>query len=112
MSDTKLVYVCEGGDCSERGSVELFEKLRNIFHERDPHEEKVRIRKYPCFGGCDFGVNVTIWPDRIFYSEVKETDLPEIADQVLEGAPELERLKGKVKPDVEEILWQMLDSPY
>ncbi|PIE25625.1 MAG: hypothetical protein CSA62_00475 [Planctomycetota bacterium] len=112
MSDSKLIYVCEGGDCSESGSVELFEKLRNLLHEKDPHEERVRIRKYPCFGACRFRVNLSIWPDRIFYSKVSEDDLPEIAAQILDGGPKLDRLMNMVKPDVEEGLWQMLDSPY
>ena len=55
---------------------------------------------------------MTVWPDRQFYSEIKEEDLDEIADQVLEGKEPLERLKGKAEPDVEEMVWTMLDSPY
>ncbi len=111
MSD-RLVYVCDGGDCSEKGSVELFEKLRNRLAEVDPGEEKARVRKYPCFGGCEHGINLTVWPDRVFYSKVKEDDLDEIVDHVEKNAPPLERLCGIVKKDVEDIIWEMLDSPY
>ncbi len=111
MSD-RLVYVCEGGDCSEKGSVELYEKFKARLAEVDPHEEKVRIRKYPCFGGCEHGINVTVWPDRVFYSKVTDDDLAAVVDHVENDAPKVERLCGVVKPDVEEILWQMLDSPY
>jgi len=111
MSD-RLVYVCEGGDCSEKGSVELFEKLKARLAKIDPHEEKVRIRKYPCFGGCEHGINVTVWPDRVFYSKVAEGDLGDIVDHVEKDSPKVERLCGHVRPDVEEIIWQMLDSPY
>ena len=78
----------------------------------DPKEERVRVRRYPCFGGCESGINITIFPDRIFYSHVKEEDVPEIVDHVLgEGKP-VDRLTGHVEPDVEEIIWEMLDSPY
>jgi (2Fe-2S) ferredoxin len=111
MAD-RLVYVCEGGDCSEKGSVELFEKLRARLAELDPDEERVRIRKYPCFGGCEHGINITVWPDRIFYSKVTESDLGDIVDHLEKDAPKVERLTGHVKQDVEEIIWQMLDSPY
>ncbi len=109
---TKLVYVCEGGDCSEKGSVELFERLRAKLAELDPEEEKVRLRRYPCFGGCEHGINITVWPDRIFYSQVKDADLDDIVANIEHDAPKVERLCGQVRPDVEEILWQMLDSPY
>ena len=109
---TKLVYVCEGGDCTERGSVELFEKLRNKLHEIDPNEEKVRIRKYPCFGGCEHGINITVWPDRVFYSRVKDEDLDDIVEHIEKDGPKVERLCGIARRDVEEIIWQMLDSPY
>lgn len=108
----RLVYVCEGGDCCEKGSVELFERLKNMLAENDPDEEKTRVRKYPCFGGCEHGVNITLWPDKVFYSKVTSGDLPAIVKQVEEDGPPLERLTGAVKPDVEELLWELLDSPF
>ncbi len=109
---SKLVYVCEGGDCSEKGSVELFEKLKERLHEKDPKEEKVKIRKYPCFGGCEHGINVTVWPDKVFYSKVTEEDLDEVAGHIENDTEPVERLTGVVKPDVEELIWELLDSPY
>ncbi|MEZ5990575.1 MAG: (2Fe-2S) ferredoxin domain-containing protein [Planctomycetota bacterium] len=110
--ETRLVYVCDGGDCNERGSSNLYHRMRTWFEERDPHEERVKVRRYPCFGGCEFGPNITVWPDRIFYSQVKVDDLDDIIRHIEgEGEP-VKRLCGKVKPDVEEFLWQMLDSPY
>ena len=112
MSDQKLVYVCEGGDCTEKGSGDLHDRLKDILAERDPGEEKVRVRRYPCFGGCDSGINVTVWPDRLFYSKVAEADLPDIVDQLLESGEPIQRLIGKVQPDVEEMVWMLLDSPY
>ena len=108
----RLVYVCEGGDCSEKGSVELCEKLKELLAKDDPHDEKIRVRKYPCFGACEHGINMTVWPDRIFYSKVKEQDLPEIESQLLEGAPPIERLQGHAKQDVQDMVWTLLDSPY
>ena len=112
MSEAKLVYVCEGGDCTEKGSGDLHDKLKEMLAAKDPEEEKVRVRRYPCFGGCECGVNVTVWPDRVFYSTVTDEDLGDIADQVLEGGEPVERLTGKVQDDVEEMVWTLLDSPY
>ncbi len=109
---TKLVYVCDGGDCAEKGSVELFETLRAKLAEIDPKEQRLRLRKYPCFGGCEHGINITVWPDRVFYSKITANDLDDVVDNIERDAPRIERLCGHVNPDVEEILWQMLDSPY
>ena len=108
----KLVYVCEGGDCSEKGSVELCEKLKELLAKDDPDEQRVRVRKYPCFGACEHGVNMTVWPDRIFYSKVTAEDLPEIEQQLLRDGEPIARLQGFAKEDVREMVWTLLDSPY
>jgi (2Fe-2S) ferredoxin len=112
MTDPKLVYVCEGGDCTEKGSGDLYDRLRDKLVELDPEEARVRVRRYPCFGGCEYGINVTVWPDRLFYSRVTTGDIPAIVDNLVgDGAP-VAKLQGSVKPDVEEMVWTMLDSPY
>jgi (2Fe-2S) ferredoxin len=104
--------VCEGGDCTEKGSGELFEKLKERLLELDPHEEKIKVRRYPCFGGCEHGINVTLFPDKVFYSHVEENDLDDIVRHIENGGEPVARLTGAVQPDVEEILWEILDSPY
>lgn len=114
MSDgPRLVYVCEGGDCSERGSVELFEEMKAQYHDRDPENKcNVRIRKYPCFGGCAQGINVVVYPDRCFYSRVAMTDVPEIITSIVDNGPKVERLTGKVEADVEQITYDLLTTGF
>jgi (2Fe-2S) ferredoxin len=107
----RLVYVCEGGDCSEKGSVELYEELKAQLAARDP-EGRVRLRKYPCFGGCAQGINVVVYPDRCFYSQVKTKDLPEIVASVAGSGPRVERLTGKVEKDVEQITYDLLNTGF
>ena len=108
---TRLVYVCEGGDCSEKGSVELYEDLKATLHERDAAGRN-RLRKYPCFGACAHGINVVVFPDRLFYSHVTADDLPEIVDHLLDAGPPVSRLTGKVEKDVEQITWDLLTSGF
>jgi len=55
---------------------------------------------------------VTLYPDKIFYSKVTEADLPEIAAHIEGKGEPVKRLTGKCQPDVEQIIWDMLDSPY
>ena len=78
----RLCYVCEGGDCTEKGSGDVFDKLRDLIKQFDPNQERIKIRRYPCFGACDQGINVTLYPDKIFYSKVTEADLAEIAAHI------------------------------
>ena len=83
----RLCYVCEGGDCTEKGSGDLHDKLKELVAEFDPNEEKIKIRRYPCFGACEQGINVTLFPDRIFYSTVTEADLPAIVAHIASKRP-------------------------
>ena len=112
MSEHKrLVYFCEGGDCSEKGSVELHNDLKCVLEERDTAKAN-RLRKYPCFGGCEHGTNVVLFPDRVFYSKVTKDDLEEIAKHLLDDGPVVERLTNFVDKDVEQITWDLLDTGY
>lgn len=108
----RLCYVCEGGDCTEKGSGDVFDKLRDLVKQFDPGEERIKIRRYPCFGACDQGINVTLYPDKIFYSKVTTADLPAIAAHIEGKGEPVKQLTGKCQPDVEQIIWDMLDSPY
>jgi NADP-reducing hydrogenase subunit HndC len=111
QSGKRLVYVCEGGDCSEKGSIELHAELQGMLQERDTGG-KNRLRKYPCFGGCEHGINVVLFPDRVFYSKVKQADLPEIVEHLTGDGKPVERLTGKVAKDVEQIVWDLLDTGF
>lgn len=107
----RLVYVCEGGDCSEKGSVELHAELGEMLAERDA-QGKNRLRKYPCFGGCDHGINVVLFPDRVFYSRVQRKDLAEIVEHLTGDGKPVERLCNVVPKDVEQITWDLLDTGF
>jgi (2Fe-2S) ferredoxin len=56
--------------------------------------------------------NVTVYPDKVFYSHVTEQDLPAVAAHHRGRGPKVAKLCGKAQPDVEQIIWDMLDSPY
>ena len=107
----RLVYVCEGGDCSEKGSVELHNELKTLLAASDP-DKLNKLRKYPCFGGCEVGINIALYPDRVFYSKIKKDDLPKLVEHLCQDGPELDDKRGVVAPDVEEIVWELLDTGF
>jgi (2Fe-2S) ferredoxin len=108
---TRLVYVCEGGDCSEKGSMELHGLFKEQLAARDPGGRN-RLRRYPCFGGCAHGINVVLFPDRVFYSKVTSADVPEIVNHLVGEGPVVERLTGVVPKDVEQITFDLLTSGF
>lgn len=110
-ANQRLVYVCEGGDCSEKGSVELHNDLKTMLAERDP-EGKNRLRKYPCFGGCEHGINICLFPDKVFYSKITRADLPALAEHLCADGPELAGKRHIVPKDVENIVWELLDTGF
>ena len=107
----RLIYVCEGGDCSEKGSIELHNELKEMLAERDP-KRSIKLTKYPCFGGCEQGINVAVYPDKVFFSKIEEKDLPRLCDRLLEDGTDLSDRKKLVPPDVEEIVWELLDTGF
>ena len=107
----RLVYVCEGGDCSEKGSVELHNELKARLAERDPGGRN-KLRKYPCFGGCEHGVNIALFPDRVFLSKVGKGDVGALCDYLCGQGPELKAHQGIVAADVENIVWELLDTGF
>ena len=107
----RLVYVCEGGDCSEKGSVELHNEIKAELEKRNP-DKSLKLRKYPCFGGCEHGINIALFPDKVFLSKMTMADVERLCDHLCDGGPELSDRHGIVDKDVEEIVWQLMDTGF
>jgi (2Fe-2S) ferredoxin len=102
------VLVCNNVDCLGRGGQKVFEALRDHVAAAGL-ADRVEVTQYPCFGGCDYGPNVVVFPAKAFYSGVKPTDVAEIAAHA-SGGPRVERLTGQVDPQVEELIFDLLDA--
>lgn len=106
MAETH-VLVCNNVDCRARGS----DKVRDALAARVDAGEApgVEVKSYPCFGGCDYGPNVVVYPAKAFYSGVTPDDVPDILGHLNGGAP-VERLQGKVDEMTEELIFELLDA--
>jgi len=71
----KQIFVCtndmEGEKCScgDQKGEEVFCQLRTLAKERGVHP-RIRVAQVKCLGKCSDGVNVMIYPDNVWYSEV------------------------------------------
>jgi sirohydrochlorin cobaltochelatase len=109
MADAKrYVFVCTNVDCKVRGADKVFERLQKRLEGNGC--PNVEVRSYMCFGGCHEGPNVVIYPDKVWYSGVQEKDADTIVDRHLKQGETITLLTGKVKKDLEELIFQLLDS--
>ncbi len=55
---------------------------------------------------------MVLFPDRVFYSQVQRSDLPEIVEHLTGDGEPVKRLTGVVAKDVEQIVWDLLDTGF
>ena len=99
------VLVCQNEDCKQRGSAELLEKLTDKLKS----SADVEVKPYMCFGGCQAGPNIVLYPQKVWYSGVKRGDVEEIAAHA-EGGPAVERLTHGVDQPLKDLIYQLLDA--
>ena len=79
------VLVCGGTGCSSSGSAKLIERFEEQLKEKGLDKE-VKVVRTGCFGLCEAGPVVIVYPEGTFYSRVKVEDVDEIvAEHLLKG---------------------------
>ena len=77
--------------------------------ERLKENSEVEVRPYMCFGACQSGPNIVIYPQKVWYSKVKAGDVDAIAEHARGGSP-VDRLTQGVDPSLKELIYQLLDA--
>ncbi len=81
------VMVCGGTGCTSSNS----DRIAKCFEEEIANkglDKEVQVVRTGCFGLCELGPVVVVYPEGVFYSRVKEEYVPEIVEEHL--------LKGRV----------------
>ena len=79
------ILVCGGTGCSSSHSEEILENLKKelAYHDLD---QEVKVVQTGCFGLCEMGPIMIVYPEGVFYSKVKPDDVKEIVEEhVLKG---------------------------
>jgi (2Fe-2S) ferredoxin len=80
------------GCCKEKNSEELVQLFKQELSHAGIRKE-VRAQKAGCLDTCEFGPAVVVYPDNVWYGNVKPEDVAEIVkSHIVEGKP-VERLK-------------------
>ncbi len=81
------VLVCGGTGCTSSNSPKIMEKFEEEIIKAGLKKE-VKVVRTGCFGLCEAGPIVIVYPEGSFYSRVKVEDVPEIVNEHL--------LKGRI----------------
>ena len=85
------VLVCGGTGCSSSGSATLIERFEEKIKENGLDKE-VKVIRTGCFGLCEAGPVVIVYPDGTFYSRVKPENVDEIVTEHLLKGRKVEHL--------------------
>ena len=85
------VLVCGGTGCSSSGSAQLIERFEEKIAENGLDRE-VKVIRTGCFGLCEAGPVVIVYPDGTFYSRVKVENVDEIVTEHLLKGRKVEHL--------------------
>ena len=85
------VLVCGGTGCSSSGSATLIDRFNEKLAENNLDKE-VKVIRTGCFGLCEAGPVVIVYPDGTFYSHVKPDDVDEIVTEHLLKGRKVEHL--------------------
>lgn len=86
------VLVCAGTGCTASQSAVIYEKLQTLIHQFNL-EDEVKVIKTGCFGLCQKGTIIAIYPDKVFYCHVQVKDVEEIVAEHLYKGRIVKRLE-------------------
>ena len=89
--EKREILVCGGTGCTSSDSIQIIENLRTEIKKADL-EGRAEVHLTGCFGFCAKGPIVKVYPDDIFYTQVKPEDASEIVQSHLINHKVVERL--------------------
>lgn len=85
------VLVCGGTGCTASDSSLILDAFKNEI-ARHGLENEIELVRTGCFGLCELGPVVIVYPEGAFYSRVKAQDIPELVEEHLVKGRILKRL--------------------
>ena len=97
-------FVCVNDDCTGNGSPRILEMLTERLAGTG-----VELKQYVCFGACDYGPNIVMYPEGTLYNGVQPSDVDDLVAHG-RGVARVERLTGQCDPMLQEMALMLLDA--
>ena len=95
------VLVCGGTGCTSSGSAELIARFEEQI-AKNGLDKEVKVVRTGCFGLCEAGPVVIVYPEGTFYSRIRVEDVDEIVSEHLLKGRVVQHLIYKEKAEEEE----------
>ena len=102
----RICLVCKNVDCKNRAADEIMKELQRKVVDQGIAD--VEVRPYMCFGACQEGPNIVLYPEKSWYAGVKKEDLNDIMGH-LAGGPDVKRL-DTIDASLKDLIYQLLDT--
>ncbi len=86
----RWVAICRGTGCTSSASTEVQEALQDAL-DKQGLSDQVEVRRTGCFGFCEQGPIMVVYPDQTFYTQVKPRDVEKIVVEHIIGGEPVER---------------------
>ncbi|MDR2586709.1 MAG: (2Fe-2S) ferredoxin domain-containing protein [Coriobacteriales bacterium] len=94
------IFVCtscringvQKGFCFQKGSVNLVQTLMEEIEDRDLSSDCL-VTNTGCFGICDKGPIAVVYPEGVWYGNLDEDAIEQIAEEHLEGGTPVEAFR-------------------
>ena len=104
--DVHTCLVCHNIDCESRGSVPIGEEIARLLADA---KSPVQVMPHLCFGACEEGPNIVLYPQGTWYKGCRPADAEAIAAHCM-GGPEVEHLTADVDPALRDLILTILDA--
>ncbi len=84
LNKKKLISLCSGSGCGAYGTARVHEALVQEL-ARQGIQDEVEVKLTGCHGFCEKGPIMVLYPEGIFYAQVKEEHIPEIVERTIKG---------------------------
>ena len=91
------VLICGGSECTASESQKIIDRMNKELTKASLDKE-VKVIETDCFGLCDEGPNIIVYPQGSFYSKVTVGDVSEIVQEHLLNGRIVKRLLYKEAP--------------
>ena len=106
----RVISLCAGSGCAAYGTSKVYQRLKQELAHQGMQDE-VEVKLSGCHGFCEKGPIMVLYPEGIFYPQVKEENVPEIVEKTVKNGELIRSLLFK-EPSTKKRITHEKDIPF